>query len=690
MSWRAGLVYLSRSRCARLDARQKGRGPLRIALAQIGSVPGAFSATVDRMLAMAEQAQRTNADLVVFPATVLSGAYPLGLTEHRSYQLDLLGALEAFAARVPVPCAVPAYVSDSTAGYTEVFMCAEGIAFPLRRRELSCPGAAYESAADAPATCTIDEVTVRFLAGDATAVPAEADCDVAVALSPMPYCFEDTSSLGVYGVTSGLLAPLANGSACWFALVQGVGAYDDVVLAGGSFAATPGGVVAAACPLHEEALAVFDVEPLAADEGDALEPQVPAIEPIAGTLVGTPLQNIAAPTDDERTGQLWRALMVSVRDYVRKSGFTDAVVGLSGGIDSAVVAALAADALGPEHVLGVLMPGPYSSTGSVDDSLELAARLGIQTRTLPIATLFELGAALLADALGDDLAGTARENLQARLRGTLLMTLANARGALVLNTGNKSESGMGYSTLYGDTVGAYAPLADVYKGMVFRLATWRNSRGPLAVIPQVIIDKPPSAELAEDQTDEASFGATYDEVDAILSMHVDRSLDAQDIVNAGYDPAVVNRVLGACATAEFKRRQEPFGPVVSLRPFIDRGWPVVLAWRDRASEPCSVQSPTTDGQVLGAWTITPASLSELADLVSSDADFDFTELRDDLAEAAADDRPEIDEVLDAMLMRAAQQEQVAGVVGDVAFGTFVSGRGPDLDDVMGVPLFSKN
>lgn len=628
---------------------------MKIALAQMGSVPGDFSSTVERMLQAAERAHLRGAGLVVFPATVLSGAYPLGLCEQRAYQADLLAAVEEFASRTPVLSAVPAYVSDADAGYTEVFLCGEGRACPLRRRETYLPDASFDSCADAPATCTVDGVTVRFLAGDA-GLPSEGRAhDAVVALAPLPYSFDDTSTLGIYGVASGALAPLVEGGDGWFALLQGVGAYDDVVLAGGSFVAAPDATVTAACPLFEEDLAVCDIVPVA-----AWDPQA-GVERVPGTLVGMSLDEIETPGESTRTGLLYRALMVAVRDYVRKSGFSDVAVGLSGGIDSSVVATIASDALGAEHVLGVLMPGPFSSDSSVVDARALADALGMRTVTLPIGAAFEAFLSTFG-AAGEPLEGVARENLQARLRGTALMSLANARNMLVLNTGNKSEAGMGYSTLYGDTVGAYAPLSDVYKGTVYRLAAWRNAQGPVAVVPENVLRKPPSAELSENQTDEASLGAPYATIDRILEMHVERSLDASDIVAAGIDRKTVEHVLSSCSRAEYKRRQEPMGPIVSLKPFVDRGWPVVNGWRDRARDAAT-------GEACPARSC-PACADD--------------------AQAEVLERPGVDDMLDAMLARAARQDQVMGMVGDVAFGVMVSGRGPDMDDCFGLPLFSKN
>lgn len=608
------------------------------------------------MLQVAERSVNRGADLVVYPATVLTGAYPLALSERRAYTLALLEAIEEFARRSPVPAAVPAYLSDGVTGYVEVFLCADGAACPLRRREAARLDAEHDVAAEAPATGVVGDCSLLFLTGDVTVVPQEMTCDVAVVLTPLPYCFDDSSTLGVVGLAGSILTPLVEESPCWVALAQGVGAYDDVILAGGSFAVDANGIIRAAAPLFEESLILFD----AIEDTDGGETPTAFVD--SSVYCGVPAAVVPAPTDEDRLGYLYRALVTSVRDYVRKSGFSDVIVGLSGGIDSSLVAALAADALGGEHVLGVLMPGPYSSTSSVEDAADLAARLDVSTQTVPITGLFETLDASLTNVLGGPLEGLARENAQARARGLVLMTLSNARGALVLNTGNKSESGVGYSTLYGDTVGAYAPLCDIYKGRVFDLARWRNGRGPHAVIPENVLVKAPSAELSEGQTDEGSLGASYAQIDAILNLHVERGLDAQDIVDAGFDPVVVERVLHACTTAEFKRRQEPMGPIVSLSPFVDRGWPVVFGWRDRAT-----------------------SVASKAPVVPCD-----DELADDIAELGAQERVEVSDVLDAMLGRAAHQEQVVGMISDVAFGAFVSGRGPDMDDYLGMPLFSKN
>ena len=779
---------------------------MRIALAQVNSIPGDFAGIVRRMLDVADRAVRLGADLLVFPTTLMGGVYPTGLGESQAFELDLLDALEDYAARTPVSSAVPAYVFDGEQGYTEVFLCEDGVAGPLRLRESNRPGSAGQGPDAVVASAFVAGVGVQFVVGDTNLSTHDADRDVIVMLSALPFCDQDSSTLLAPGLGDGALQGLVAECPCTLAVLQGVGAYDDTILAGGSFAASPEGVILAACPSFEEALVTFDVEPsLETDdvEGDGLgsglrsvagaggttavggvgaaggaaegpspsptpqprlttepllvggpegaRPAVPAVRasasddgvPVEGEashspssedgpsfpafptltcarpagdvgapagseaeapdtcgassrpagysgvvgLVGRAVADVAPIAPETRTGLLWRALALATCDYVRKCGFSDVLVGLSGGIDSAVVAALAVDALGSEHVLGILMPGPYSSVASVEDAEALAANLGIQTRTVHIDELYRDASQLYEGALGSSFAGVAAENLQARLRGTTLMSLANARGALVLNTGNKSESGMGYSTLYGDTVGAYAPIGDVYKGRVYELARWRNQSSLTPVIPENVLVKAPSAELSEGQTDEASFGVSYPDIDRILTMHVERGMDARAIVAAGVDAAAVQRVLDACRVAEFKRRQEPMAPIVSMRPFVDRAWPIVLGWRDRADRAgrAGAAAEASDA-AQGVANLLVSSLVEALGEKGVEAGAGL----DDLMATLASDANPVADRLDGMLARLAHQDQIVSMLGDVAYSASIAGRGPDMDESMGLPLFSKN
>jgi NAD+ synthase/NAD+ synthase (glutamine-hydrolysing) len=279
--------------------------------------------------------------------------------------------------------------------------------------------------------------------------------------------------------------------------------------------------------------------------------------------------------DLDAESEIWRALVLGTRDYARKCGFSSAVLGLSGGIDSALTAAIAVEALGAANVLGVLMPSPYSSRGSVDDSLTLAARLGFKTLTLPIAGVMQAIESTLAEAF----AGTARdvteENIQARIRANLLMALSNKRGALLLTTGNKSELSVGYCTLYGDMSGGLAVIADVPKTMVYRIARWLNQIERQPVIPEPILTKAPSAELRPNQTDLDSL-PPYDVLDDILHRHIEGMQTADAIIAGGCDPATVRRVLRLVRNAEFKRKQAAPGLKVTDRAF-GTGWRMPIA-----------------------------------------------------------------------------------------------------------------
>jgi NAD+ synthase (glutamine-hydrolysing) len=291
----------------------------------------------------------------------------------------------------------------------------------------------------------------------------------------------------------------------------------------------------------------------------------------------TDARPIAPASDLDVESEIWRALALGTRDYMRKCGFSSAVLGLSGGIDSALTAAIAVDAVGADHVLGVLMPSPYSSRGSLDDAHALAANLGIETMTLPIEPLMHTFNAVLREGLGADPPGVAAENVQARIRGNLLMALSNTRGALLLTTGNKSELSVGYCTLYGDMSGGLAVIADVLKTMVYRVARWRNQAAGRPLIPESTITKAPSAELRPNQTDQDSLPA-YDVLDDILQRHVERHQPAAEIVAAGFDADTVSQVLRLVRLAEFKRKQAAPGLKVTDRAF-GTGWRMPIAAR---------------------------------------------------------------------------------------------------------------
>lgn len=265
---------------------------------------------------------------------------------------------------------------------------------------------------------------------------------------------------------------------------------------------------------------------------------------------------------------MYAACVQHTADFVHAAGFDEVVIGLSGGIDSSLVAVMAADALGPHRVHGVLMPGPYSSEGSLTDAHAVAERVGISTLTVPITEPYAAFAQVLTQATGEPFDGLAAENTQARCRMVVLMALANARGWMMLNTGNKSEAAMGYSTLYGDTAGAFAPLGGVYKTQVYELCAWRNQQaealGKVPPIPRGVIEKPPSAELAPDQSDEASLGIDYATLDRILVQLVEHGRSADEVVAAGFSQDQVREVAQRYTAYAFKRALEPPFPDVDF------------------------------------------------------------------------------------------------------------------------------
>ena len=378
------------------------------------------------------------------------------------------------------------------------------------------------------------------------------------------------------------------------AYVNMVGSQDELVFDGDSMIVQADGTLVARAPQFVEYLLLHDLELPAAGAGQPARTEparpVPAGAPadmnvrrvtVSDSLpapAGPPATGgVTEPVVDE--GEVWHALVLGLRDYVNKNAFRSVVVALSGGIDSAVVAAIAVDALGPDRVVGVSMPSRHSSEHSRDDAAELAKRTGLDYRVEPIQPMVDGFLANLS------LSGLAVENLQARVRGVLLMALSNQEGHLVLTTGNKSELAVGYSTLYGDSVGGFNPLKDVWKSLVWKLATWRNEeaarRAEPAPIPERSISKPPSAELSPGQLDSDTL-PDYAVLDPILVGYVDGDQGRDDLIAAGHDPAVVDRVLRMVDTAEYKRRQSAPGPKISIKAFgRDRRLPITNRWRER-------------------------------------------------------------------------------------------------------------
>ncbi|TQK44090.1 NAD+ synthase (glutamine-hydrolysing) [Streptomyces sp. SLBN-118] len=381
-----------------------------------------------------------------------------------------------------------------------------------------------------------------------------------------------------------LVRKRAQEAGCTTAYLAMIGGQDELVFDGDSIVVDAAGEVVARAPQFAEGSVVLDLELPAAsaepregvvDDGLRIERVVLSEEPVKAyeaELTG----GYAERLDDDE--EVYSALVVGLRAYAAKNGFRSVLIGLSGGIDSALVAAIACDALGAQNVYGISMPSKYSSDHSKGDAAELARRTGLNFRTVPIEPMFDAYMSSLS------LTGLAEENLQSRLRGTMLMAVSNQEGHIVLAPGNKSELAVGYSTLYGDSVGAYGPIKDVYKTSVFRLAKWRNraaeERGQVPPIPEASITKPPSAELRPGQVDTDSL-PDYDVLDRILELYVDRDQGKDAIVAAGFDEELVARTLRMVDTAEYKRRQYPPGTKISAKGFgKDRRLPITNRWRE--------------------------------------------------------------------------------------------------------------
>jgi NAD+ synthase (glutamine-hydrolysing) len=579
---------------------------LRIALAQVDTTVGDLAGNTATVLAWARRAAGQGAQLVAFPEMTLTGYPPEDLVLRESFQAASTAAVPALAA---------ALADAGLGGIAVVVGYLEYTGGPRNAAALLYGGGVVGTyhKHHLPNYGVFDEARY-FVQGDRFVVVRLHGVDIALTICEDMW--QDGGPFAVAGRAEVALVLNINGSPyerdkddtrlalgrrrsreaqAPVAYVNMVGGQDELVYDGDSFVVDPAGAVLARAPQFTETLLVVDLD-LAGRRGTVTGPvlgmtverhDVPGVADRPATAlpaaalpaaVGAGPARLAERLADEE--EVWQALVTGTRDYVRKNGFGTVVLGLSGGIDSAVTATIAADAIGADNVYGVSLPSAYSSDHSQQDAAELARRLGCQFRTLPIAPAVDAYLRILP------LTGLAEENLQSRVRGTLLMALSNADGHLVLTTGNKSELSVGYSTLYGDSAGGFAPLKDVPKTLVWRLARWRDAeadkRGEVPPIPENSIVKPPSAELRPGQLD-TDFLPPYDVLDAVLVDYVDRDLGWAELVAAGHDPAVVARVIRLVDRAEYKRRQYPPGPKISLKAFgRDRRLPISSRWAESA------------------------------------------------------------------------------------------------------------
>lgn len=540
---------------------------LRLALAQFDFPVGAVAANAARIAALIAEARDVHhADLVVFPELALSGYPPEDLLLRPAFLAECEAALEGIARAVRGIVAVVGWPqSAGSILYNAASVLRDGtIEATYRKRELPNyavfderryfdvdpdGGACVFTVKDVPVGVVVCEDLWFAEPLDST---AREGAELVVVPNASPF------ERDKHAQRDQLLATRVAETGVALAYLNVVGGQDAVVFDGASVLADGDGFVHPAARAFEDHWLVADYD--------------------AATRRFTPI-GWPGDGDESRDALAWRAIVRGTRDYCRKNGFDKAWIGLSGGIDSALVLAVAVDALGARNVTAVRLPSRYTSDASNDLAEEQARTQGVRLETVPIAAPFAGFLDVLAPLFAGHAPDIAEENLQSRCRGAILMALANKFGGLLLTTGNKSEYAVGYATIYGDMCGGYAPIKDLYKTEVYALARWRNARGPVPVIPQQVIDRAPSAELRDNQTDQDSL-PPYDVLDAILYRTVDQEQSREEIVAAGFDAATVDHVLRLVRVNEWKRHQAAPGPKISRRAFgRERRYPITSGWR---------------------------------------------------------------------------------------------------------------
>ena len=556
---------------------------LRVALAQINTVVGDLTGNVERILQFMARARDAGADVVAFPEMAITGYPAEDLLFRTAFLRANVKAMHQVAAGSQGLTAVVGYahVEDGRI-YNAAAIAHDGrLVDVYRKHHLPTYGVFdedryFQSGRIFP-VYAIGDVNVGvnicediWFADGPASCQRRAGAEVIVNVSASPY------HLDKQRIREAIVRNSARGNAVYVAYVNAVGGQDELVFDGASVVFDPSGGLVARAREFEEDLLVIDLHL------DNARPPAPSAIYVSDAAVEQrlTLEQPAAASLLEGPAEIYGALVLGTRDYVRKNGFSKALVGLSGGIDSALTACVGADALGPENVKVVAMPSRFSSEGSLLDAAALADNLGLEMLTIPIEEGHQAMLNMLSGSFQGTESGVAEENLQARLRGNMLMALSNKFGWLVLITGNKSEMAMGYATLYGDMAGGFAVLKDVPKTLVYQLSRWRNENGsPKNVIPQEIIDKPPSAELRPNQKDEDSL-PPYDVLDGVLQSYVEEDKSYPEIVSLGYDPATVRQVMAAVDRSEYKRRQSPPGVKITAKAFgKDRRLPIVNAYR---------------------------------------------------------------------------------------------------------------
>ena len=545
---------------------------LRLAACQINTVVGDLQGNAERVLAALDTAEAAGADLAVFPELTVTGYPPEDLLSRPAFVAENLATFERIAGSTRSCVAVIGFVDTDPEGnlINAAGVCADGAVLGRYGKRLlpnygvfdeqrwftpgSEPLTTHRVAGVAVGVTVCEDI---WFAGGPAVAEAEGGAGLIVNLNASPY------SQGRRAERLAMLAERVAETGCVIAYVNQIGGQDELVFDGASVVMAADGELLGAATQFGEEILVVDVEV----DGDGSTPQ--------------PVRSLTPPLQPD--AEVYEALVLGTRDYVAKNGFTDAVIGLSGGIDSSLVATIAVDALGADNVHGVTMPSRYSSGGSVDDAVTLAAHLGIDIATAPIEDAHRTLASALSPLLGAEPQGLTDENLQSRIRGVLLMALSNANDWIVLTTGNKSEMATGYSTLYGDSAGGFAVIKDVEKTLVYRLCRYRNQRAGFDLIPEPVLTKAPSAELRPDQRDDESL-PPYEVLDPILAGYVEGDHSPEELIAAGFDRHAVEQVVRLVDRAEYKRRQMPPGVRISRKAFgKDRRMPITNQYRSGAT-----------------------------------------------------------------------------------------------------------
>ena len=569
---------------------------LRVALAQLDPTVGDLAGNVKKLLAAYDQAEAAGCDIVAFPELSVTGYPPEDLVLKPRFVADTEAALAQLAEHTGRCTAVVGYVDADHDLFNAAAICCGGRVIGTYRKRLLPNYAVFDEARYFTPGNETDPMELYLIGGVKVGVSicediwspdgplaeqAAGGAELAVNINASPY------HLGKAAYRERMLATRAADSHAALVYVNQVGGQDELVFDGCSLAFDADGTLLARGPQFVEDLLVVDVPIAAVYRQRLLDPRgresqapLPTVE-ISTVPVREGAQAVANPlaTPLDPIAELYEALVLGTRDYIVKNGFSDVVIALSGGIDSTLVAVIAADAIGAEHVHGVSMPSRYSSDHSRSDAARLAANLGIDYRTISIEPAFSAYLEMLGPSLEGRPPGLTQENLQSRCRGQVLMALSNEFGWMVLTTGNKSEMAVGYFTLYGDSVGGYAVIKDVLKLRVYDLCRYVNDRAGREVVPESVLTKPPSAELRPDQRDDQSL-PPYEVLDAILALYVEGDRTAGEIVELGYDDAVVRRVTRLVDLAEYKRRQCPPGVRVTTKAFgRDRRMPITSGYR---------------------------------------------------------------------------------------------------------------